>query len=111
VIADNVEQGEVLLLRFLYSNMVDYKIRPALVISNNGFNKMHDAWFCPITSKKVPQSIPIASSLAEGKLERESFANTSHIATVERDLILKRIGKLSKEKTREIIAGIMQNME
>ena len=106
-----MEQGDIILVRYPFSNLVDYKIRPALVISNSGFNKKFDSWICPITSKKTEQCISLKDSLAEGKLERESFAKANSIAVVEGDLVLKKIGKMGREKTAEIIGQIVRNLE
>lgn len=106
-----MEQGDIVLVRYPFSNVTDYKIRPALVISNNEFNKKFDNWICPLTSKKLEQCIPVQSSLIEGKLEKESFAKTNSIATIENDLILKKIGKINKQKTIEIIEQIIKNMK
>ena len=91
--------------------MVDYKIRPALVVSNNRQNKKLDLWACPITSHDSVGCIDIKNSLEEGKLKKESYVKTSVITTIEKDLVLKKIGKISKEKTRQIIEQLMDNLK
>ncbi|MBN2067191.1 MAG: type II toxin-antitoxin system PemK/MazF family toxin [Candidatus Diapherotrites archaeon] len=85
-----MEQGDIILARFPFSNRIDYKIRPALVVSNNEHNKRHDCWFCPITTSPGGQSIPIQKHLAEGKLDRESYARASVIATMDEEAALKK---------------------
>lgn len=105
-----LEQGGIILVRFPFSNQIDYKIRPALVVSNNEHNKRFDAWVCPITTKQAIQCIPIQKFLAEGKLDRESYARTNVIASIEQEAMLKTIGKLKQEKTKEIIGQIMTNL-
>ena len=104
-----MEQGDIILVRYPFSNVIDYKIRPALVVSNSEFNRKFDRLVCPITSKRQEKAIAISGSLAEGKLDRESFAKTNAIATIENDMILKKIGKVSGEKTAEIIGEIIKN--
>lgn len=89
--------------------MVDYKIRPALVVSNNFFNKKFDAWFCPVTTSKMEECVPLESGFAGGELDRESFAKTNVITTIENVLLLKKIGKLKKEKVLEIVKRIEAN--
>ena len=106
-----MEQGDIILVRYPFSNAADYKIRPAVVVSNNGFNKRFDNWICPITSKRQEQTVELNKSIVEGKLERESFAKTNSIAVIENDLIIKRIGKITKEKTEEIIEHITKNLK
>lgn len=106
-----MEQGDIILVRYPFSNLVDYKIRPAVIVSSSEFNRKFDNWICPITSKKLEQCIPLTDSISEGKLEKESFAKANTIAVIEEDLILKKIGKINKEKTSEIITQIIKNLK
>ncbi len=106
-----MEQGDIILVKFPFSDQAGYKIRPALIVSNNQFNKGLDVWTCPVTSTETKYCTPLKDALAEGKLEKESFAKTSAIATIEKDLIIKKIGKTSKGKTTEIIEKIIQNIK
>lgn len=106
-----MEQGDIILVKFPFSNQTQYKIRPALIVSNNKLNKKADIWACPITSKKISEDIAIKDSLIEGKLDKESYAKTSVITTLEKDLILKKIGKTNKKKTRQIIEKILENIK
>ncbi len=106
-----MEQGDVILVKFPFSNQADWKVRPALVVSNNKHNKRFDVWICPITTKKSMQCIAIQKHLAEGKLDKESYARINVIAIIEEGIALKKIGKLGKEKTDEIIKGIILNLK
>ncbi len=106
-----MEQGDIILVRFPFSNQIDYKIRPALVVSNNRHNKRFDCWFCPITTKKTIQCTPIQKHLSQGKLDRESYARTDVIATMNEDVALKKIGKLKEEKINEIIQALIKNLD
>ena len=102
-----VEQGDLILVRFPFSNMVDYKIRPALIVSNNKHNRNFDLWASPITSKNGLDCIALKNSLEEGKLDKESFVKTSVITNIEKDLVLKKIGKLNTEKTGLVIEQVI----
>jgi len=106
-----MEQGDIILVKFPFSNQAQYKIRPALIISNNKLNKKADIWACPITSKKLSEDIAIKDSLTEGKLNKESYAKTTVITTLEKDLILKKIGKTNNQKTKQIIEKLIENIE
>lgn len=105
-----MQQGDIILVRFPFSNLSQFKIRPALIVSNDEFNKTSDVWVCAVTSKKKDHCITLKSSLEEGKFEKESFAKTNAIATIEKDIVLKKIGKIKKEKTSEIIEKIIENL-
>jgi len=104
-----MNQGDLLLVKYPYSNLVNYKIRPALVVSNNPFNATHDIWICPITTKQKAQNISVDDGIIEGALDKQSYANTTKVSTTNEEAILKKIGALSKEKTAEIIEAIKRN--
>ena len=106
-----MEQGDLILVRFPFSNMVDYKIRPALVVSNNNLNKRFHLWACPVTSNGGSDCTIINNSLLEGKLDKESFVKTDVITNIEKDLVLKKIGKINKEKTGEVIELLVKNLK
>lgn len=80
-------------------------------MSNNEFNKKFDVWACPITSNETTHCLALKDFLSEGRLEKESFAKTNAIATLEKSLIIKKIGKINKEKTIEIIQKIIENVK
>lgn len=82
-----------------------------MVVSNDEFNKNSDVWACAVTSKKKDHCTPLKGSFEEGKLEKESFAKTSTITTLEKDIVLKKIGKISTKKTLEIIEKIIENIK
>ena len=98
-------------MRFPFSNLVDYKIRPALIVSNERLNRKFDLWACPITSKDSGECIAIKNSIQEGKLDKESYVKTSVITTIEKDLVMKKIGKISKEKTAQVIEQLINNLK
>ncbi len=106
-----MQQGDIILVRFPFSNLGQFKVRPALIVSNDDFNKKWDFWACAVTSKNKDQCISLKGSLIEGKFEKESFAKTNAITTLEKDLVLKKIGKIHKEKTKEIVESIIENLE
>jgi len=105
-----MNQGDILLVRYPFSNLSDYKIRPAIVVSNTAFNEKHDAWICPVTSKHHDQNILFDGSLTEGTLNKQSYAKPSTIITVNEETILKRVGSLRKEKLLQIIETIKKNL-
>ena len=105
-----MKQGDVVLVRFPFTNLVDYKIRPALIVSKSSFNKRFDPWICPITTKKQSNSTSLKQKLVEGNLDRESYVKTNVIASVKHVLILKKIGAVERAKLSEIILTLVENM-
>ena len=108
-----VNQKEVVLLPYPFSNLESTKVRPALVVSNNHFNKKSDdCIMAPLTTiiKSEPYSIVIEQeTMSSGKLLKPSRIRADKIFCVEKNLITMKIGKLkdsSFEKIKEEIFKI-----
>ncbi len=102
----NASQKDILLLPFPFSNSIDEKVRPAIVVSNNNYNsKSEDIIAVAVTSviKDEQYSIILEQKdLKEGKLIAKSRARADKIFSVEKRIILKKIGSVN-EKTFERI--------
>jgi mRNA interferase MazF len=108
-----VNQKEVVLLPYPFSNLEGTKVRPALVVSNNHFNKKSDdCVMAPLTTiiKDEPYSVVIEQeNMSSGKLLKPSRIRADKIFCVEKNLITMKIGKLkdsSFEKVKEEIFKI-----
>jgi len=109
----NINQKEVVLLPYPFSNLEGIKVRPGLVVSNNQFNrKSDDCIMVPLTTviKNEPYSIIIDSeNLSSGKLIKQSRIRTDKIFSVEKSLIRMKIGTLndnSFDKVNEEISSM-----
>jgi|SRR3989344_1188621 len=95
----NINQKDLVLLPYPFSNLSDRKVRPAIVVSNNNFNKVcSDCLAVPLTSviKDEPFSILInQSDLSQGKLIKSSRIRIDKIFSVEKKLIQMKIGSVS----------------
>jgi len=102
----NVQQKEIVLLPYPFSDLEGTKVRPALVVSNNFFNKKSDdCIMVPLTTviKDEPYSILInQEDLSSGKLLKPSRIRIDKIFTVEKNLIVMKIGAIN-DKTFEKI--------
>ena len=96
-----INQKDLVLLSYPFSSMENMKIRPALVISNNLFNKKsQDCILVPLTSviKNELYSIIITQeNLKEGKLIKTSRIKVDKIFSLQKDLIRMKIGVLDEE--------------
>jgi mRNA interferase MazF len=94
-----VQQKEIVLLPYPFSNLEERKFRPAVVVSSNSFNKCsQDCIAVPMTSvlKKEPFSIPIRETdLAKGRLIKPSRIRVDKIFSVEKELVKVKIGLLN----------------
>ena len=109
-----MNQLSVGLARFPFTNQKDYKIRPALIISNTYFNKTHNYfWACPITSKTGSGEFEFELNANEftGVLKHKSFIRTDFIASLEKELFLKEIGQISRNLFEKFRKEIIRNLD
>ena len=103
-----IYQKDLILLSYPFSNLENKKVRPALVLSNDLFNKKSDdCILVPLTGviKDEPYSIIISqNNLEVGKLIKISRIRVDKIFSIEKNLIYMKIGKLDNktfEKVKE----------
>jgi mRNA interferase MazF len=101
------ERSSVVLVDFPFSDLSDYKLRPALVLAQAN---MQDWFLCQITSNAGVDSKAIeikSSDFEKGSLQRTSFARPDKIFTGHESLINRRVGILSEEATTKIIEAVI----
>ncbi len=101
-------QGTIVLARFWFTDGKDYKIRPALIVSNEKFNRFH--LYCLMVPFTTKSSIPDY----EMKVQKEdllpvdsgSIIRTDSITPIMKEDILKHIGTVPHTRLREIMDRI-----
>ncbi len=95
----NINQRDLVLLPYPFSDLKGRKVRPAIVVSNNNFNRMClDCIAVPLTSvlKEEPFSFLInQSDMENGKLIRPSRVRVDKIFSVEKRLVQMKIGNVN----------------
>lgn len=95
------EQRELVLLPYLFTDKEGSKVRPAIIISNNDFNKKcQDCVMVPLTTviKDELFSLIINQDCMEtGKLLKESRIRIDKLFTVNKKLIIMKIGKINSK--------------
>jgi mRNA interferase MazF len=89
-----VKKGDTVLIPFPFSDLSGSKLRPALVLISTEF----DVTVCFITTQfqwKENQDIELIPS-SENGLKKKSLLRISKFSTIDKDLILGRIGTLEK---------------
>jgi mRNA interferase MazF len=108
----NFEQGEIVVAQILYSERVGIKTRPALVISNTKYNKnSEDIILLKITSKSKQTQYDIGltnKDLEKGELTKESMIMADNPVTTYKEMITTKIGKISKEKLKEVKQKVVE---
>lgn len=89
--------------------------RPHVVVQNNAFNssRIRTAVLCAITSNLSRAGAPgnILLQKGEANLPRPSVINVSQVVTVDKSLLKEKVGTLSRERVREIVAGLRLVLE
>lgn len=100
-------QRDILLVPFPFSDQSGKKVRPVVVISNLEFNEhSEDYLVAGITSNisREKYSIIISNSdLEDGKLLSSCCIKADNILKIDRELVIKKIGRLNKNKLSETL--------
>ena len=106
------KQGELLLVPFPFSDQSGRKVRPVIVISNDEFNEhSEDLLVVGVTSNISKDRYTLSLSnndLEEGKLFSSCCIKVENILKVEKELTLKKIGKINQRKFKEIVHVILR---
>jgi len=109
----NIKQKDIVLLPYPFTDLEGTKVRPAIVISNDSFNKKSDdCIMMPLTTviKDEPCSILITQNdLSSGKLLKPSRIRVDKIFTVEKRLAIMEIGSINNttfEKIKSELAKV-----
>lgn len=102
-----IEQKDLLLVPFPFSDQSGRKVRPVIVISNSEFNKYSDdVIVLGVTSNisKDKYTITLENrNLDEGKLSTKCCIKVENILKLDKELIIKKIGKINKETLKNTI--------
>jgi len=100
------KQKDILLVKFPFTDFREFKKRPVIVISNDEYNsKTLDLVVCAITSNLSYKDYSVLISnndLDSGYLLKESLIKTSHIATISKQIVIRKIASVNYEKFEEV---------
>jgi len=102
-----IEQRDLLLVPFPFSDQLGKKVRPIVVISNNAFNQYsEDILVVAVTSNLTKDKHTIFLSkneLEEGILNHDCCIKVENILKIDKKLIIKKIGKIKQTTLQEVI--------
>lgn len=98
---DVIQQRSVVILPFPFSDLQRRKARPAVIVSNNRYNRRSDDVVAvPLTSNLRPSeySVPVTNRDMEyGKLVVDSQARVDKLFSVEKKIIANHIGTVDSK--------------
>ena len=100
-------KGDVIVLPFPFSDLKQFKRRPALIIAEL---EEDDVILCQITSQRIKDKYAVSideDDFETGILKQRSNVRPNRIFTTDRHIILYRAGHLKSEKVGEIIESII----
>lgn len=95
-----MKKGDIVLLPFPFTDLSGNKLRPALILVVNR-NDVVVSFITTNESLKTETDISIQSSPKNG-LKRNSIILLNKIATLEKSLVLGKIGVLAAKEIREV---------
>ena len=111
-----IEQRDLLLVPFPFSDQTGIKVRPVIVISNNSFNSdSEDVLVIGVTSHNSSgrYTLPLAQqNLDDGILKFPCSIKVENVLKIDKDLVIKKIGKINNyifEKVVKLLVSIIKN--
>ncbi len=102
----NYKGGDIVILELPFTDLVGKKLRPVLVLSSENLNCVSaDIVVAKISSSQhLPdfEVILTPKDLEKGKLKKTSYIHCHSIFTIEKNLIIKKVGRLRHEKYIEV---------
>lgn len=104
------KQRDIVLTKFPFSNLTDYKVRPVLVLSKDSYNRKYaDVIVCAITSNLEESDYGLTittESLEEGHLKMDSKVRVDAVTNIEQAIILKKIGKVKQAVFSKVLSRL-----
>lgn len=101
-----IEQRDLLLVPFPFTDQSGRKVRPVIVFSNNEFNRYaEDIIVLGVTSNISKDRYLISltnSNLEEGRLFTNCCIKVENILKIDKELVIKKIGRINKETFDQI---------
>lgn len=115
---DIIRRGDILLvnLRHIdeFTGSIQSGTRPVIIIQNDRGNKHSTTLIClPLSSTKkyklLPTHIPITNQeLKNGYIKKESIILCEQIATIDRKMVIKKVGTIKQEILENQIKEALQ---
>ena len=103
----SVSVGDVVFVRFPFSDLSRYKLRPALVLANT---KKGDTILCQITSRPYADDDAVKlseDSFVGGHLIKVSFARPTKLFTANRSIIEKTVASVNPDVRKSVVERIV----
>lgn len=110
----NINQRDIILVPFPFSDLSSNKKRPVIILSRNSFNSSnYDVICCAITSNPYSKGVIEIkkSDFDSGELIPKSFVKSTKLFTLDKKKIIKILARLNVEKSKEIVKDLNLKIE
>lgn len=110
-----ISQRDVVLLSFPFSDLHTSKVRPAIVLSNNRYNRHSEDFVAvPLTSNLKFRDYAVLitnQELESGRLIVDSKAKVDRVFSVSQKLVRMKIGRVNREVHARIKTMVYELLE
>ena len=95
-----MKKGDIVLMPFPFTNLKGFKKRPAVILYEDNFDVV--VTFITTKLKWSKQTDVLLEPDNDNRLKKPSLIRTNKLATLEIELVLGKIGELSKNNLSEL---------
>ena len=107
-----MKQQELVWVKLQFSNLEESKVRPAVVMSNDNYNRSNnDVVVCAVTSNLDPKPYSVIigqESLSNGKLPIKSRIRADKILQVEKSLVIASFATITDASFDSVVAELVK---
>jgi mRNA interferase MazF len=109
----NFTKGDIVIIPVPFTDNQGYKLRPAVVISNDSVHETGDVMIVQITSKHKPDNfnIVLTNDHVSERLPVKSYIRVHKIFVLEQSLIKGKVSSLKNDKYLELVERIENIIE
>ncbi|MBS3168352.1 type II toxin-antitoxin system PemK/MazF family toxin [Candidatus Woesearchaeota archaeon] len=108
----SINQRDLFLVPFPFSNLKGSKVRPVLILSKNDFNlRSEDVLVCSLTSNTIEGRYKLNitnNDLENGELYNKCAIKIENIAKINKGLLLKNIGKIKETTFSKVLNNLIK---
>ncbi len=107
------QQGDIVAVKFPFTDVSTLKRRPAVIISLDKVNQTGDYIMVQITSKEINDGFSVAienNDISPG-LPLKSFARSHKIFTLHKSLVLSKIGASSASFLSRLVGALNEHIK
>jgi len=105
-----MKQGDLVMIDFPYADGTRSKWRPALVLSNERYNRNKSILLAGLYGKRQPHSVHITNKdMHRGELEKESYVSLQNVFSADKAFIAHTfVGSIASSKMKEVLTELQK---